>query len=114
LHDTNHREFFDRTGRAFSSGCVRVQNPFDLAERLLAGQDSWDRGEIDAVVRSGKNTRVILDRPMRIIIAYLTARSDGQRVFFNSDVYNRDEAVLSALDGDFRVRKQDRKSGSTE
>ncbi len=114
LHDTNHRELFDRTGRAFSAGCIRVQNPFDLAERLLAGQDSWDRGKIDAVVRSGKNTRVILDRPMRIIIAYLTARSDGQRVFFNSDVYNRDEAVLSALDGDFRVRKQDRKSGSTE
>jgi murein L,D-transpeptidase YcbB/YkuD len=110
LHDTNHREFFDRTGRAFSSGCVRVQNPFDLAERLLAGQDGWDRKQIDAVVASGKNTRVNLNRPMRIIIAYLTARSDGQRVFFKSDVYNRDEAVLSALDGDFRVRKQDRKN----
>jgi murein L,D-transpeptidase YcbB/YkuD len=110
LHDTNHREFFDRTGRAFSSGCVRVQNPFDLAERLLAGQDSWDRKHIDAVVASGKNTRVNLNRPMRIIIAYLTARSDGQRVFFKSDVYDRDEAVLSALDGDFRVRKQDRKN----
>ncbi len=110
LHDTNHREFFDRTGRAFSAGCVRVQNPFDLAERLLAGQDGWDRKQIDAVVASGKNTRVNLNRPMRIIIAYLTARSDGQRVFFKSDVYNRDEAVLSALDGDFRVRKQDRKS----
>jgi murein L,D-transpeptidase YcbB/YkuD len=110
LHDTNHREFFDRTGRAFSSGCVRVQNPFDLAERLLADQDSWDRKQIDAVVASGKNTRVNLNRPMRIIIAYLTARSDGQRVFFNSDVYDRDEAVLSALDGDFRVRKQDRKN----
>lgn len=110
LHDTNHRELFDHTGRAFSSGCVRVRNPFDLAERLLAGQGDWDREKIDAVVASGKNTRVNLDRPLRIIIAYLTARADEQTVFFNSDVYARDKAVLSALNGEFSVREQDRKN----
>jgi murein L,D-transpeptidase YcbB/YkuD len=89
LHDTNHRELFDNTGRAFSSGCVRVRNPFDLAERLLASQGDWDRKKIDAVVASGKNTRVNLDRPLRIIITYLTARADEQTVFFKSDVYAR-------------------------
>ena len=108
LHDTNHRELFDRSGRAFSAGCVRVRNPFDLAERLLVGQGDWDRAKIGRVVASGKNTRVNLDRPLRIIIAYFTARAIDQTVYFEPDIYERDAAVLSALDGDFRLRKQDR------
>ena len=85
-------------------------NPFDLAERLLAGQHNWDREKIDAVVASGKNTRVNLDRPQRITIAYSTACANSKTAFFRSDVYNRDASVLLALDGEFRLRKQDRKS----
>jgi murein L,D-transpeptidase YcbB/YkuD len=107
LHDTNHRELFDRSNRSFSSGCVRVRNPFDLAERLLAGQDGWDRARIDQVVASGRTTRVNLDRPLRILIAYGTASADGERVYFKPDVYKRDARVLAALDGEFRVRQRD-------
>jgi murein L,D-transpeptidase YcbB/YkuD len=107
LHDTNHRELFDRTGRDFSSGCVRVRNPFDLAERLLAGQDGWDRARIDQVVASGKNTRVNLDRPLRILIAYSTVTASADQVYFKPDVYQRDAQVLAALDGEFRVRERD-------
>ena len=107
LHDTNHRELFDRTGRDFSSGCVRVRNPFDLAERLLAGQDGWDRARIDQVVASGKTTRVNLERPLRILIAYSTVIASADQVYFKPDVYQRDAQVLAALDGEFRVRKRD-------
>jgi len=107
LHDTNHRELFDRTGRTFSSGCVRLQNPFDLAERLLATQDGWDRKKIDQVIASGKTTRVNLKEPMRIIIAYGTAVVRDGKVYFREDIYKRDAKVLDALNGKFRVRKQD-------
>lgn len=109
LHDTNHRDLFDRTKRTFSSGCIRVRNPFDLAERLLADQD-WSRARIDEVVASGKTTRVVLKQPMRILIAYNTARvpADTQQVHFRPDVYQRDAQVLAALDGPFRLHKRDR------
>ncbi len=107
LHDTNHRELFDRTGRDFSSGCVRVRNPFDLAERLLAGQDGWDRARIDQVVASGQTTRVNLERPLRILIAYGTVTATVDQVYFKPDVYERDAQVLAALDGEFRVRDRD-------
>ena len=108
LHDTNHKELFDRTQRTFSSGCVRVDNPFDLAERLLAGQDDWNREKIDQVIASGKTTRVNLDKPIRIIIAYNTAYADQDSVHFKEDVYQRDPATLKGLNGQFKIHKQDR------
>ena len=107
LHDTNHRELFDRDTRTFSSGCVRVKDPFELAERLLHGQPGWDRAKIDAVVESGKTTRVILDKKMPIIIAYITAVALTDQVKFRRDIYKRDAKVLAGLDGDFVIRKQD-------
>jgi len=109
LHDTDHRDLFDRTRRTFSSGCIRVRHPFDLAERLLAGQDGWTRERIDQVVASGKTTRVNLDRPMRIIIGYRTAYARDGEMFFQEDIYHRDPAVLDALDGTFQLRRQDLK-----
>jgi murein L,D-transpeptidase YcbB/YkuD len=105
LHDTNHRELFDRTRRTFSSGCIRVRDPFVLAETLLSRQ-GWDRERIDRLVASGKTTRVPLEKPLRIFIAYFTARVPPaqQGVHFREDVYGRDAAVLDALDGPFLPR----------
>ncbi len=104
LHDTNHREHFADASRSFSSGCVRIDKPFDFAERLLAGQDGWTRQKIDEVVASGKTVRVNLDKPVRIIIAYntVTLREDG--IYFKPDVYKRDKKLLAALDGSFKLR----------
>jgi murein L,D-transpeptidase YcbB/YkuD len=110
LHDTNHRELFDRTRRTFSSGCVRVRNPFDLAERLLTGQDGWDRGRIEQVVASGKTTRVNLERPLRILITYSTAMASQDQVYFKPDIYQRDAPLLTALNGAFQVHRRDRKT----
>jgi murein L,D-transpeptidase YcbB/YkuD len=110
LHDTNHRELFDQTRRSFSSGCVRVRNPFDLAERLLAGQADWDRARIEQVVASGKTTRVNLKRPLRILIAYNTAMATPDQVYFKPDIYQRDAPVLTALNEDFQVHRRDRQT----
>jgi len=113
LHDTNHRDLFDRSTRTFSSGCIRVRNPFDLAERLLADKEGWDRQRIDAVIASGKTTRVNLNKPMRVFVVYNTARvpaEDGQ-VHFRVDVYDRDASVLKALNGPFRLHKREAERG---
>lgn len=109
LHDTNHRDFFDQTKRTFSSGCIRVRNPFDLAERLLSSQ-GWDRTRIDELVESGKTKRVTLDEPMRVFVVYNTARvphAQGQ-VHFRPDVYQRDAPVLAELESPFRLHLQGR------
>ncbi|MBD3857811.1 MAG: L,D-transpeptidase family protein, partial [Acidobacteria bacterium] len=92
-----------RTERAFSHGCIRTQNPFDLAEILLADQ-GWDRAKIDQVVASKKTTRVNLDNPITVMLLYWTAEvGDDGTVHFRKDVYNRDAPIIKGLDVPFRV-----------
>ena len=108
LHDTNHKELFDERQRTFSSGCVRINNALELAEKLLARQEGWDRERIDSILASGETTRVNLEKPLRIIIAYNTVAAHGDIIHFKPDIYNRDPAVLQRLNGDFKPRKSDR------
>jgi murein L,D-transpeptidase YcbB/YkuD len=103
LHDTPSKGLFARSERAFSHGCIRTENPFDLAELLLRDQ-GWDRARIDGVLASLKTTRVNLEKPITVMLLYWTAEvgEDGT-VFFRKDVYNRDPAVIEGLDEPFRV-----------
>ena len=100
LHDTPHRELFSQTERNFSSGCIRVQNPFDLAELVLNDPVKYNRSELDAIVASRKTQRVHLKPKVPVIILYITASigADGE-VRFYKDIYNRDQKVLDALNG---------------
>jgi len=103
LHDTPSKGLFARSERAFSHGCIRTQNPFDLAELLLEDQ-GWDRARIDRVVASMKNTRVNLENPITVMLLYWTAEADEDgTVFFRRDVYNRDAPIIEGLDEPFRV-----------
>jgi murein L,D-transpeptidase YcbB/YkuD len=99
LHDTPNRELFEKTVRTFSSGCIRLENPFDLAERLLSGEDIWNRQALDEAVASGETRNVMLQHKMPIIVMYWTVQpSDTVGVRFFPDVYDRDSDVLRALD----------------
>ena len=100
LHDTPHRELFDRPERAFSSGCIRVEDPLMLAE-LLLDDDDYQRSDLEAVVASRETQRIHLENRVPVIIVYLTASlsSDGN-ITFHKDIYSRDDKVLSALDGE--------------
>ena len=103
LHDTPSKGLFARSERAFSHGCIRTQNPFDLAELLLEDQ-GWDRARIDKVVASRKTTRVNLDNPITVMLLYWTAEvADDGTVHFRKDVYNRDAPIIKGLDEPFRV-----------
>lgn len=100
LHDTPQRNLFDKTFRSFSSGCVRVHQPIDLAEQLLKRKKGWDRARIDTVLASGKRTVVTLDQPLPVHIVYSTAwlAEDGS-IRFYVDFYNRDDRLYQALFG---------------
>jgi murein L,D-transpeptidase YcbB/YkuD len=105
LHDTPSKGLFARTERAFSHGCIRTQNPFELATLLLDNQ-GWDRARVDQVVASKKNTRVNLKEPITVMLLYWTAEADAEgTVFFRRDVYDRDAQIIKGLDEPFRVSR---------
>ncbi|MEO1089637.1 MAG: L,D-transpeptidase family protein [Pseudomonadota bacterium] len=94
LHDTPSKSYFDRSMRALSNGCVRVDDPMVLAEHLLS-TDGWDRSRIDAAVASGRSRTVHLDQPVPVHLVYVTAWVDEQgQVQFRDDVYRREARSL--------------------
>ena len=72
LHDTPARELFDEESRAFSHGCIRVEDPVSLAELVLGGESGgWTRERIEASFGDKERT-VFLPRPLPIHIEYFT------------------------------------------
>ena len=107
LHDTPNQKLFDRTTRAFSSGCIRVENALDLARLLLNDEAQWNRKSIDRVIESGKTRTVSLHAPVPVLLLYWTAWIGPDRqVNFGHDLYDRDKLVQKGLAGDFRFRKR--------
>jgi murein L,D-transpeptidase YcbB/YkuD len=94
LHDTNHRDFFGKQKRSLSSGCVRVQNPLELAEYLLGDETNWNIEKITEILVSRKTKHIKIQKEVDIHILYWTAWSENNSLIFRDDIYNLD-AVLN-------------------
>ncbi|MDH3545909.1 MAG: L,D-transpeptidase family protein, partial [Gammaproteobacteria bacterium] len=89
MHDTPARLLFTKVGRAFSHGCIRVDEPIDLAEVLLASE-GWTRTEIEAGIESEETRTIVLANPLPIAIVYWTAEvNDRGEMYFFDDIYER-------------------------
>jgi murein L,D-transpeptidase YcbB/YkuD len=107
LHDTPSRELFGRAERAGSSGCIRVEDPIELAVLLLDDPATWSREALERALATNATRTLTLREPVPVILMYWTLGvDDGGRVSFKRDVYARDPAVLAALDGDFSFRRR--------
>lgn len=98
LHDTNDRSLFDRSERNLSSGCVRIEDPFELAEQLMENDSEWSSSRMQSILDSGKTTRVNLLKPMPVMLTYWTAWVENGEIHFREDPYERDAKILAALD----------------
>jgi L,D-transpeptidase YcbB len=100
MHDTPARELFGRAERTFSSGCIRLEDPLELARILLAGTE-WDEAAIERVLASGRTRVVNLPQPIPVLMLYGTAGPFGDQIYFAADIYARDARLLAALDAPF-------------
>lgn len=92
MHDTPLKPLFSQRQRAFSAGCVRVQDVFELVEWIARFEQGWDQpGRAQQVVDNGSPLDVNLTRPLPVYFTYITAwaEQDG-RTFFVPDIYGRD------------------------
>jgi L,D-transpeptidase YcbB len=97
LHDTPNKDLFEREARTFSHGCIRTQDPFGLAEKLLVDV-SWTRAMIDQSVAARQTRRVPLSGSVPVHVVYLTAfaKPDGT-IDYLDDPYSLDAAVAAKL-----------------
>ncbi len=97
LHDTPNQAAFRREVRAGSHGCVRVENPVELAEKILQGQDGLAGDSLRKAIDSGARRHIRLEKPLPVHLVYFTASVDDEgRVRFSPDIYGWD-ADLSGI-----------------
>ena len=98
LHDTAARELFAKSVRSFSSGCIRIENPIDLAEYLLQDKPGWTWEKIITSIEKRVEQTVSLSKPIPVHFLYWTAWSDENGlVHFRKDIYDRDSSLDKAL-----------------
>ena len=103
LHSTPSTELFARSRRDFSSGCIRIEKPAELAAFLLRnqpdGQQPWTVAIVQTAMDSGKDNRQVnLNAQVPILILYVTAvaEEDGTVHFFD-DIYGHDKRLNALL-----------------
>ncbi len=98
LHDTPSKSLFDNDVRAYSHGCIRVADPFDLAHMLLSVQSAEAEAEFDRHLQTGDETTVKLLEPVPVHLVYFTAYPTAKgKISYRRDVYGRDAALYQAL-----------------
>jgi murein L,D-transpeptidase YcbB/YkuD len=98
LHDTPSTDLFNRTERAYSSGCIRVERPIELAEYLLRDSPDWSREKILEAIEKWEEKTVRLPEPVPVHLLYWTAWVDEDgTVNFRKDIYGRDRRLERAL-----------------
>lgn len=97
LHDTPSKSAFSRDDRFLSHGCIRLQAPDQLAQRLLEGQ-GWSAAQIEAALGAGQTRRVELTEQTPLYVVYFTAFvDDAGRLNFRDDPYGWDGLLAGAL-----------------
>lgn len=100
IHDTPSRELFNKAVRGFSSGCIRIDSPVELAEYLLRDDPSWTAETILEAMEQPRERTVRLSQPIPVHFLYMTAWVDAEGVLqFRDDIYSRDALVAAALTG---------------
>ena len=98
-HDTPAQQFFAKSRRDFSHGCIRLERPADLAAWVLRNFPDWTPARIHAVMDGTENNiQVNLKQPLPVLILYSTVvvSEDGVVHVFD-DIYGHDQALEAAL-----------------
>ena len=104
LHDTPEQQLFGNDRRAFSHGCIRVQNAAQLAELLLTNDGSTKRiPQLKKDLAKEKKENFILNRPVPVKVTYLTCEMKEGYLVNYRDIYSLDAALIASFYDDVRL-----------
>lgn len=99
MHDTPMKKLFANFERAYSAGCIRVQDFYSLAEWILDGQDGWASNRLEQTALSGTPTTIRLRSPVPVHFIYFTAWIENGEIQFRNDLYNQDDRSIESPEG---------------
>jgi murein L,D-transpeptidase YcbB/YkuD len=98
FHDTPAKTLFDQEKRTFSHGCIRLEQPFELAKWLLKDRPEWTDEAMLEAMHGDKEKWVTLAQPVPVFISYFTAWVDGEGLLhFRDDVYGHDHKMAMRM-----------------
>jgi len=98
MHDTPEKEFFRKSERDLSHGCIRLSNAPEMAYFLLRNSPVWSREKIDSAMNSGRQQFVKLSPSVPVIVTYYTAWVDTKGVLhFAGDIYRHDRQMAQKM-----------------
>jgi len=97
MHDTNKKRLFGRTIRAFSHGCMRVENALDLAKFVLLEVEGMSKRKYERALKARKTYAVKLKKDVPITIDYNTVgvHEETGKAMFYADIYKFDRDYLA-------------------
>jgi murein L,D-transpeptidase YcbB/YkuD len=102
LHGTPEQALFSHASRAFSHGCIRVEDPATLAAWVLHDNPAWTSERIQATLNAPGQIRVSLAKPIPVLVLYSTAvAEENGEVRFVQDIYGQDAKLERALENGY-------------
>jgi murein L,D-transpeptidase YcbB/YkuD len=101
LHDTPSKGLFNESERAFSHGCIRVENPNKLLLHFLRNDKTWNQEKIDAILETDKEFGILIKPTIPVYIVYFTSWVDNNgQLNFRDDIYNLDDQLANEIFGE--------------
>ena len=100
LHDTDNKSLLERRYKIYSSGCMRVDKPFDLMKILLTHvRGNYSEERIQKILDTMKPTTIKLTKPIPVHILYFTVYEEDGLAYFKNDIYLYDQMIWESSAG---------------
>ncbi len=100
LHDTDNKSLLSRRYKIYSSGCMRVEKPFDLMHTLLLhAKGKYNDDKIAKILASNKPTTIRLRKSVPVHILYFTVYEEDGLAYFKNDIYLYDKIIEESVEG---------------
>jgi murein L,D-transpeptidase YcbB/YkuD len=100
LHDTDNKSLLTRRYKIYSSGCMRVERPFDLMNILLEhAKRKYTQEDIDAIIATDKPKTIRLKKAIPVHILYFTVFEEDGLAYFKNDIYLYDKIIEESVEG---------------
>jgi murein L,D-transpeptidase YcbB/YkuD len=100
IHDTDNKSLLDRRYKVYSSGCVRVEKPFDLVDTLLVhAKGKYSDAKIAKILDSNKTTTIRLKKAIPVHMLYFTVYEEDGLAYFKHDIYLYDKIIEESVEG---------------